>query len=50
MTWLNNEVPKDELLNMVLGPQTIDLQAWPVSKAVNNPINDDVSLIDRART
>ena len=50
MTWLNNEVPKDELLNMVLGPQTIDLQAWPVSKVVNNPINDDVSLIDRAQT
>jgi len=48
--WLNADALKDDLLSMLLGPQKIDLQAWPVGKAVNNPINDDASLIVRAQT
>lgn len=48
--WLDADAPKDDLLSMLLGPQKIDLQAWPVGKAVNNPINDDASLIARAPT
>lgn len=45
--WLNPEASKDELLSMLLGPQQVELQAWAVSKAVNNPINDNAKLIER---
>lgn len=47
-SWLNVEALNDALLSMLLGPQTVELQAWPVGKSVNNPINDNVGLIQRA--
>ena len=47
-SWLNVEALNGELLPMLLGPQTVELQAWPVGKSVNNPLNDNADLIQRA--
>jgi putative SOS response-associated peptidase YedK len=47
LNWLAPEAATDELLQMLLGPQQVELQAWPVSKSVNNPVNDQASLIER---
>jgi putative SOS response-associated peptidase YedK len=46
LNWLAPEAATDELLQMLLGPQRVELQAWPVSTAVNNPVNDKASLIE----
>jgi len=46
--WLDASASKDYLLAMLLGPQNVGLQAWAVSKAVNNPINDSADLLLRA--
>jgi putative SOS response-associated peptidase YedK len=48
LSWLAPEALTDELLHMLLGPQEVELQAWPVGKSVNNPINDNAHLIERA--
>jgi len=48
LSWLAPEALTDELLRMLLGPQEVELQAWPVGKSVNNPINDNAHLIERA--
>jgi len=39
--WLSAEDPGD-----LLEPSSIDLQAWPVSEAVNNPANDRPELVE----
>ncbi|TDJ45556.1 MAG: SOS response-associated peptidase [Gammaproteobacteria bacterium] len=48
LSWLVPEALTDELLHMLLGPQEVELQAWLVGKSVNNPINDNAHLIERA--
>jgi putative SOS response-associated peptidase YedK len=46
--WLDADAAKEVLLSMLLGPQQVDLQAWAVSRSVNNPINDNAQLIVKA--
>ncbi len=44
--WLGPETPRSRLDDIVLGPQRMDLQAWPVSRQVNSPANDSAELIE----
>jgi putative SOS response-associated peptidase YedK len=39
--WLTADHPSD-----LLGPSELDLQAWPVSRAVNDPSNDRPGLVE----
>jgi len=43
--WFNRDGGNDELLGMLLRPQEVALQAWPVDRRVNNPVNDAADLI-----
>ncbi len=45
--WLKSTATAEHLLQLLLGRQSSELQAWPVSKAVNNPVNDSEQLITR---
>jgi putative SOS response-associated peptidase YedK len=44
-TWLDSTAPREQLDTVILGPQPMALQAWPVSRRVNNPANDAEDLI-----
>jgi putative SOS response-associated peptidase YedK len=46
--WFDNAAGKDDLLPLLLDPQDVQLRAWPVSRNVNNPVNEGVKLIARA--
>jgi putative SOS response-associated peptidase YedK len=43
--WLDADTLRADLDHIVLGPQRMDLQAWPVSKRVNSPANDSPELV-----
>ena len=43
--WFDPEVPKEMLLQVVGEPVTTELQAWPVSRKVNSPLNDSAKLV-----
>lgn len=44
--WLDTTVSSELLLQMLRGGQSVRLRAWPVAKAVNNPLNDNPQLIE----
>jgi len=46
--WLAADAPRDALLAMAQAPMETALQAWPVSRAVNSPANDEPRLVERA--
>jgi putative SOS response-associated peptidase YedK len=46
--WLDTAATSDELLQMILTTQVTQMQAWPVARTVNNPINDEPQLIEPA--
>ena len=46
--WFDEKTDRDNLLGLLLGPQVAKLRAWPVSKTVNNPVNEGAGLIARA--
>lgn len=45
--WMAGTSGKDELLTLINSPVTAGLQAWPVSRAVNSPLNDHPELLER---
>jgi putative SOS response-associated peptidase YedK len=45
--WLESTATAEQLMQLLLDRQSSELQAWPVSKAVNNPVNDSEQLIAR---
>ena len=45
-TWLNTEASSVDLERVLAAGSEIELQAWPVSRKVNNPINDQPELIE----
>ncbi|HJP05209.1 MAG: hypothetical protein CL799_12625 [Chromatiales bacterium] len=45
--WLQPEAPAEELSAMLLGDVRAELDAWKVSRRVNNPVNDAPELVDR---
>jgi putative SOS response-associated peptidase YedK len=44
--WLAEDSPRSDLDDLVKGPQDVPLQAWPVSRRVNNPVNDTADLVE----
>lgn len=44
--WLDPEAGRDTLLALARGPVVVPLQAWPVSRRVNSPLNDDPALVE----
>jgi len=44
--WLDPDSSRGQLDEIVLGPQRMNLQAWPVSRKVNSPVNDSAELIE----
>jgi len=46
--WLAPKAAKNELLEIANTPPAADLQAWPVSRAVNSPLNDVPELVEKA--
>ena len=38
--WLNDSVEEPSLLRPLLKPSAADLEAYPVSRRVNSPVND----------
>jgi len=47
--WFDVDATRDRLLQMLLGPQSTELQAWPVARALNNPVNEGPELISPAQ-
>ena len=43
--WFNPQASSADLLAFLLAPQNIALQAWPVAKKVNSPVNDYPDLL-----
>jgi putative SOS response-associated peptidase YedK len=43
--WLEPAAVNQQLSQLLLGGSSIALQAWQVSKKLNNPINDSADLI-----
>jgi putative SOS response-associated peptidase YedK len=43
--WFDPQAVNPELLEFLLGPQAVDLQAWAVAKKVNSPANDYAELL-----
>lgn len=46
--WFDPAAEKDALLEIVAESVTTELQAWPVSRKVNSPLNDSAELVERA--
>ena len=44
--WLSADASRSDLDELVQGPQEVLLQAWPVSRRVNNPVNDTKDLVE----
>ncbi len=44
--WLARDAHDGELQAQVAAPVTIELQAWPVSRAVNSPLQDQPGLVE----
>lgn len=44
--WLDAEADKAALQELVLMPVVTELQAWPVSRRVNSPLNDEPDLVE----
>jgi len=45
--WLDAATPPEEVTELAATPEGGILQAWPVSRAVNDPANDHPGLVDR---
>jgi len=43
--WLDPTATTADLLQMLAAGAAMELQAWPVSRAVNNPVNDSAELL-----
>ena len=44
--WLAEDTPRSNLDELVNGEQNVPLQAWPVSRRVNNPVNNTADLVE----
>jgi putative SOS response-associated peptidase YedK len=47
-TWFAAAAPRAELERLLLATQTVELQAWAVSRRVNSPANDAPDLVTAA--
>jgi len=45
-SWLDQEADKNELQRLLMQPVATELQAWPVSRKVNSPLNDEPGLVE----
>jgi len=45
-TWLDTEASSTDFERVLTAGSEVELQAWPVSRKVNNPINDQPELIE----
>ena len=43
--WLDADAARNALQELVLTPGAAELQAWPVSRQVNSPLNDEPGLV-----
>jgi putative SOS response-associated peptidase YedK len=46
--WIQAERDSDALIAMLKSYDDEDIQAWPVNRTVNNPVNQGATLIERA--
>lgn len=46
--WFDPQASRAALESLVLAPQTVELQAWAVSRMVNSPANDSPQLVEPA--
>lgn len=46
--WIQAERDPDALIAMLKSYDDEDIQAWPVNRTVNNPVNQGATLIERA--
>ena len=46
--WIQAECDPDALIAMLKSYDDEDIQAWPVNRTVNNPVNQGATLIERA--